>query len=142
MTKYNEKEREFAASIPMFNRLYAQHKIKPEYLYATVPVENGFGICGALRPIPVIAYLEWYRNGDNGKDDEGHLIWKICGSPMSGVQRCLSVDENGQIFQTHTRRTINDIAKSFLNQPCMKYDYNGTIVSFEEALTELKKLDE
>lgn len=86
----------------------------PRMAYCPVPVNNGLAYLGALPPAKLGGYLEWWREyPEKSHDDNGLPIWFICGSPLSGISKCMSVTPEGEPVKSHTGLSVNSIAKSF-----------------------------
>ena len=67
-----------------------------------VPIQNGLmytGTSGFQKPTLGI-YIEWWLNCDQairtGKDGRRSLVFSLAGSPLSGMNRCGIVNENGK----------------------------------------------
>lgn len=72
------------------------------------------GLSRSTSPAKLGGYLEWWREyPEKSHDDNGLQIWFICGSPLSGISRCMSVNPEGEPVKSHTGLSVNSIAKSF-----------------------------
>lgn len=60
-------------------------------------------------------YLEWWiHHSDASIDGNGNPIWHISGSPMSGRNTCLAVDEEGHSVEILQQTTFKAIWESFM----------------------------
>ena len=80
---------------------------------APVPVLCGLPFIGRnpFRYATLGVYIEWWmHNGfavHKDERDKVSFIWALCGSPMTGSNRCAMVDENG----LSTKITVGDFSK-------------------------------
>lgn len=74
----------------------------PRMAAARVPVQNGLAYCGPLPAANLGAYLDWWQNSGLEclhHDEQGRkaLLWKVAGSPLSGMNYCAYVYPDGSV---------------------------------------------
>lgn len=89
-------------------------------------------------------YLEWWlNNSEKAIDANGNLVWYISGSPLSGMDSCLSVTPEGKQVRANLRTSVGGAAKSFaeVNTRYKEAKQIAEAYSLEEVLIKLRGAD-
>ncbi len=60
-----------------------------------IDMSCGLAYSGKFAPTTLGAYLEWWANHPESHDKDGNPVLHLAGSPLSGANRCISVESDG-----------------------------------------------
>ena len=134
----------FAESAWLFFNNKERILADPRMAYVPIDMQNCLAYCGskAFEGATIGAYLEWW-SGELGRrtDKQGKpfLVVRVAGSPLSGMNKCQIVKQNGEqsdVWLNHFPRTW----KSF-SHICQRYResaYDGIIFTLEQVILLLR----
>lgn len=140
-----EKENRFVQHVPLFYKNIDKILSDSRLFLMPVPVVSGlsfFGTSGFQNPILGV-YALWWRNCfDASHDVNGHPIYLICGSILSGLHVCKSVNlDNGEKQEAELRGRLIDTFLPFIqiNRIYKEHKQLYAAYTMEEAVRILSK---
>ena len=107
----------FAENVPLFLKHRKEFYNDSRLFLTPAPINNGLAYSGSFKRACIGTYLEWWEHYPESRytDDKGNE-WKILlisGSPLSGRNCCVMVNESGETF-TKELPKFSGIYTSFL----------------------------